>query len=104
VVQCCKTHLKELGNVSADQAELQQVSHRGAERLSGICNRLKCCLRYENELYKKLSQDFPQIGSQVKTSKGKGEVVDRHILKQTISVRLGEEADTVVELPLTEIN
>ncbi|MBD3359603.1 MAG: stage 0 sporulation protein [Candidatus Buchananbacteria bacterium] len=104
VVQCCKTHLKELGNVSADQAELQQVSHRGAERLSGICNRLKCCLRYENELYKELTQKLPQIGSQVKTSKGKGEVVDCHILKQTVSVRLGEEADTVVELPLTEIN
>lgn len=104
LVQCCKTHLKELGNVSAEQAELQQVSHRGAERLSGICNRLKCCLRYENDLYKELGDEFPALGSQVRTERGKGTVIEWHILKQTVSIKLLEDDETVIELPLSEIN
>lgn len=100
IIQCCKTHLKFLGNVSAEQAELQQVSHRGAERLSGTCNRLKCCLRYENELYEELAKSFPTIGSQVKTSRGKGEVVEWHLLRQTINVKLEGDDETIVEVPL----
>ena len=104
IAQCCKTHLRVLGNVNADQAELQQVSHRGAERLSGICGRLKCCLRYENELYKELSERFPAIGSLVKTPRGKGEIVEWHILKQTVMVKLEQEEGSVVEVPLEKVN
>jgi cell fate regulator YaaT (PSP1 superfamily) len=104
ITQCCKTHLKTLGNVNAEQAELQQVSHRGAERLSGICGRLKCCLRYENDLYKEISDKFPAIGAIVKTPRGKGEVLEWHILKQTINVKLIEDQDAIVEVPLANIH
>lgn len=104
IVQCCKTHLKVLGNVNAEQAELQQVSHRGAERLSGICGRLKCCLRYENDLYKEISQKFPGLGTMVKTPRGKGEVVNWHILKQTVNVKLKDDQDAIVEVPLDSIH
>ncbi|MCX6743253.1 MAG: regulatory iron-sulfur-containing complex subunit RicT [Candidatus Parcubacteria bacterium] len=103
ITQCCKTHLKELGNVNAEQAQLQQVSHRGAERLSGICGRLKCCLRYENDLYKELAAKFPELGSKVKTPRGKGEVLEWQILKQSVRVKLTEE-DTIVEVPLEKIS
>jgi len=103
IVQCCKTHLKELGNVSAEQAEIQQVSHRGAERLSGVCNRLKCCLRYENDLYEELSQKFPKVGSVVKTTKGKGEIIENMLLKHTVRVRLEKDESAIVEIPLSEI-
>jgi len=104
IVQCCKTHLKELGNVSSEQAELQQVSHRGAERLSGICNRLKCCLRYENQLYKELAEKFPALGSLVKTPQGKGQIVEWHVLKQTVNVRLENDAETLIEVPVDKIS
>lgn len=104
ITQCCKTHLKELGNVSAEQAETQQISHRGPERLSGICNRLKCCLRYENELYKDLSAKLPALGSVVKTQKGKATVVDWHILKQSVSVRLEGDDSTILEVPVENLS
>jgi cell fate regulator YaaT (PSP1 superfamily) len=104
MTQCCKTHLKILGNVSAEQAEAQQISHRGAERLSGICNRLKCCLRYENELYVELGAKFPPLGSKVKTPRGKGIIIECHILKQTVSVRLDEDGETIVEIPLANLS
>ena len=103
IVQCCKTFLHTLGNVSAEQAQLQQVSHRGAERLSGICGRLKCCLRYENDLYNDLAKNFPAIGRLVKTPRGKGEVIDWHILKQMVRVKLSEE-DTIIEVPIDKVS
>jgi cell fate regulator YaaT (PSP1 superfamily) len=102
LTQCCLTHLKELGNVSAEQAEMQQVSHRGAERLSGICNRLKCCLRYENDLYAEMSKNFPAVGDIIKTKRGKAQVVDWHILKQTVNIKL-EQEEAIIEIPLQEI-
>lgn len=101
IQQCCKTHLRELGNVSSDQAEIQQVSHRGAERLSGICNRLKCCLRYENDAYQELASKFPAIGSVVKTERGKGQVKEWHLLKQTVNVLIDE--DTYIEVALKDL-
>ena len=103
ITQCCKTHLRVLGNVSAEQAEVQQISNRGADRLSGICNRLKCCLKYENDLYDELSKKFPAIGKKVKTPSGKGEVTEWHILKQAVNVRLESEG-TIVEFPLNKIS
>jgi cell fate regulator YaaT (PSP1 superfamily) len=104
ITECCKTHLRVLGNVNAEQAELQQVSHRGAERLSGICGRLKCCLRYENDLYKEASDKFPAVGTLVKTPRGRGEVVEWHILKQSVMVKLEKEEGSVVEVPLEKVN
>ena len=95
---CCRRHLKVLGNVNADMAEVQQVSHRGAERLSGICGRLKCCLTYEHELYESLAKNMPAMGTQLKTAKGKGEIIGWHVLKQTVDVRLDD--DTIVEMPI----
>ncbi len=103
ITQCCKAHLKELGNVNADQAELQQVSHRGAERLSGVCSRLKCCLRYENDLYADLAKKFPEVGSIVKTTNGKGQIIENMILKEAVRIRLEKDETTIVEMPLTDI-
>ena len=102
IIQCCKTHLNVLGNVKADQAQMQQVSHRGADRLSGICGRLKCCLRYENDLYKELAENFPALGTIIKTPRGKGEVIEWHILKQTVNVKIAE--DSIIEVPVDKIN
>ena len=98
---CCSTFLGEIGNVSTDQAKDQQVAHRGSERLSGPCDRLKCCLRFEEPVYQMLARNFPEIGAKVKTEAGEGIVVERHILKNSISVNLGtEEEPVIVEVPL----
>ena len=48
---CCQGFLSDLASVSSEMAELQQVAHRGSERISGICGRLMCCLGYEQSFY-----------------------------------------------------
>lgn len=88
---CCRRFLKDLGNVSLDQAYLQQVAHRGSERISGLCGRLLCCLKYEQPMYESCAQKLPPIGSTIKTPQGKGQVTSWHILKQTVDVRVPSE-------------
>ncbi|MFA5029471.1 MAG: regulatory iron-sulfur-containing complex subunit RicT [Patescibacteria group bacterium] len=101
---CCANYLKKLGNVTSELAETQQVAHRGSERLSGVCSRLKCCLAYEADVYGELSKNFPALSSRVKTNHGKGEVVGWHVLKGTVDVKIDPEKEgdkpMVVEVPI----
>ncbi|HLD27254.1 MAG TPA: regulatory iron-sulfur-containing complex subunit RicT [Patescibacteria group bacterium] len=96
---CCKSFLDELGNVSTDIVKSQQVAHRGADRLSGACGRLKCCLRYEQPVYESLERKLPAIGSIVKTKYGSGEVIGWHTLRGTVKVNVGHKGEyNVVEV------
>ena len=97
---CCKSHLKELRSITSETAELQQIAHRGSDRLSGICGRLRCCLAYEKELYQELSKNLPPIGSIIKTPQGKGEIINWHILRQTVDVALQGDERNIIEVPV----
>lgn len=99
---CCKKYLKSLSNVTTDMAELQQVAHRGSERLSGVCGRLKCCLSYELDIYKKNVKDMPPIGSSVKTEDKEGKVTGWHILKRTIDLQI-QGAEYSLEVPVDKL-
>ena len=92
---CCHRFLDDLGNISTDLARDQQIEQRGSDRLSGTCGRLKCCLAYEAEGYKDTAQKFPPVGTMIKTSQGKGKVINWNILKHSVDVRIDDE--TVIE-------
>jgi cell fate regulator YaaT (PSP1 superfamily) len=64
-------------------------------KISGICGRLMCCLKYEEDVYEVIKQDIPPIGTRVSTPSGDGIVVDTNILKRVVKVKLidGEETD-----------
>lgn len=101
---CCKTHLKDLSSITSDLADTQQVSHRGSERLSGLCGRLRCCLAFEQKAYEELAKILPAVGSVVKTAQGKGKVVGWHTLKQTVDVVLENKEKSIIEVPVKGIN
>ncbi|PIR93881.1 hypothetical protein COT97_04110 [Candidatus Falkowbacteria bacterium CG10_big_fil_rev_8_21_14_0_10_39_11] len=96
---CCQDFLRDLGNVSSDLADLQQISHRGSDRLSGVCGRLKCCLNYEKECYQDCAKCLPAVGTKVRTDSGRGKVIGWHTLKKSVDVRL-DEGDTIIEVPI----
>ncbi|MDD5342647.1 MAG: regulatory iron-sulfur-containing complex subunit RicT [Patescibacteria group bacterium] len=87
-VLCCRRFLRQLTSVTSDYAKIQGLEHRGCERLSGVCGRLKCCLAFESEVYKKLIANLPEIGSKIKTDQGQGVVQSVNILKQTVGVEV----------------
>ncbi len=104
LTQCCIGHLKKLGNVTSEFAEHQQVVHRGSERLSGVCGRLKCCLAYEESHYQELIGKLPAVGTRVRTKHGRGEVIGWHVLRGSVNVRLDPEKEgdkpIIVEIPI----
>jgi cell fate regulator YaaT (PSP1 superfamily) len=101
---CCAKFLKELNSVTSEMAEAQQCAHRGSDRLSGSCGRLKCCLSYEIEGYKEQAKKLPPLGARVNVDGQRGIVVSHHILKQSVSVEFPPEKEgdrsTTVEVDL----
>ncbi len=88
---CCRTHLRELVSITSDMAELQQCSHRGSDRISGVCGRLMCCLSYEQECYKTCANKLPELGRKVSVDGRRGVVVGHHILKESVDVEFPAE-------------
>ncbi len=84
---CCHTWLQEFEPVSIKMAKTQGLSLNPA-KISGICGRLMCCLKYENEAYCALKAGMPDTGDRVKTPDGPGIVVDTNVLREQVRVRL----------------
>jgi cell fate regulator YaaT (PSP1 superfamily) len=84
---CCRTFLSVLKPVPMKLAK-DQKSTLDPAKISGTCGRLKCCLKYEEQLYKELKRQLPRRGTKVTTEKGKGVVVDYQIIGQTVDVEL----------------
>ncbi|MBM3256421.1 MAG: stage 0 sporulation protein [Candidatus Moranbacteria bacterium] len=101
---CCLSGIAAIQSISTEMARLQQISHRGNERLSGCCNRLMCCLAFEQDTYEKMRAKLPDIGNQVKTSLGKGVVENLKILSQEVGVKLDSDPSKVVWLKVDEIS
>ncbi|MEF8916841.1 MAG: regulatory iron-sulfur-containing complex subunit RicT [Candidatus Bipolaricaulota bacterium] len=87
---CCRRFLYDPGPVPMDFAEKQGISV-SPERITGVCGRLTCCLQYELEDYVARLEELPEKGSEVKSPKGRGEVVKRNVQKETIRIRLAQE-------------
>jgi cell fate regulator YaaT (PSP1 superfamily) len=85
---CCRAWLRVIGNVSPDYIKDQELMHRGADRLTGVCGRLKCCLRYEEEVYKYHLEHLPKVGDIIKTKAGDGKVKAVHALKHTVDLEI----------------
>ncbi|MBI3769785.1 MAG: stage 0 sporulation family protein [Deltaproteobacteria bacterium] len=94
---CCSTWLREFQAVSVKMAKEQGLS-LNPSKLSGMCGRLKCCLRYEYDTYLELRRALPRIGARVTSLKGDGEVVKQNVLRQTAIVR---RTDDGVEVEVT---
>ena len=89
---CCHTWLPDFDPVSIKMAKTQGLSLNPA-KISGICGRLMCCLKYENEAYCALKAGLPDVGDRVKTPDGLGIAVETNVLREQVKVRLLMEPD-----------
>lgn len=85
---CCVNSKGNIPSISTDMARIQQISHRGAERISGLCGRLLCCLAYETEQYKEMMVGMPEVYSVVNTKEGRGTVMEINAIEQKIKIKL----------------
>jgi len=83
---CCASYLSEFVPVSIKMAKEQNLS-LNPTKISGMCGRLMCCLKNEQDTYEYLNSKLPSIGDQVTTADGiKGEVSSVNVLRQTVKV------------------
>jgi len=90
---CCHTHLAEFVPVSIKMAKEQNLS-LNPTKISGVCGRLMCCLKNEEETYEYLNNKLPNVGDYVTTEDGyKGEVSGVTVLRQLVKVIVTVEKD-----------
>ena len=90
---CCHTFLSEFAPVSIKMAKEQNLS-LNPTKISGVCGRLMCCLKNEEETYEWLNSKLPNIGDRVTTDDGfKGEVQSVSVLRQLVKVIVNLEND-----------
>ena len=83
---CCSTYLSEFIPVSIKMAKEQNLS-LNPTKISGVCGRLMCCLKNEEETYEYLNSRLPNVGDYVTTIEGlKGEVQSVSVLRQLVKV------------------
>ena len=103
---CCHTFLSDFAPVSIKMAKEQNLSLNPA-KISGVCGRLMCCLKNEEEAYEYLNKTLPHVGTQVSTIDGfEGEVQSVSVLKQRVKVivTIDNEEKEVREYDVDELN
>lgn len=90
---CCNTFLSEFAPVSIKMAKEQNLS-LNPTKISGVCGRLMCCLKNEQEAYEELNSKLPTVGDTVETvDQLTGEVQSVSVLKQLVKVVVTLEKD-----------
>jgi cell fate regulator YaaT (PSP1 superfamily) len=98
---CCNTHMSVMPPVSMRMAKIQKSTLDPA-KISGRCGRLKCCLRFEQDVYEEFQAQLPPLGARIVTRKGQGRVLAQEILARRLLVefedgrRLPVNADEVL--------
>lgn len=97
---CCSRFLKEFNSINVKMAKDQDLSLTPST-ISGVCGRLKCCLKFEHEGYVELEKHMPRKGEFCECPQGRGRICDRNLLTQKVSVQL--EGGNVTVFPVAEI-
>ena len=83
---CCKSYLSDFVPVSIKMAKEQNLS-LNPTKISGVCGRLMCCLKNEQETYEYLNSRMPNVGDIVVSRDGtRGEVKSLNVLRQYVKV------------------
>lgn len=102
---CCKTYLSDFVPVSIKMAKEQNLS-LNPTKISGVCGRLMCCLKNEQDTYEYLNSRMPAVGDIVYTKSGvKGEVQTVNVLRQLVKLVVdnGDEKE-LRECKIEELN
>ena len=101
---CCGTFLEEFQPVSIKMAKEQNLS-LNPTKISGVCGRLMCCLKYEQDHYEQTRKKMPRVGREVNTPDGIGSVTELNIVKETVKVRIANgDSSEIKEYPLESVS
>lgn len=108
-VCCCNVWRNNFARVSIKMAK-QQGLPLNPSKISGLCGRLMCCLKHENDYYAQTAKFMPKISDTIDTPKGKGRVKETDMLRQLVTVLVTKDDDetelcvfTLEELGITPV-
>jgi len=91
---CCSTFMGDFHPVSIKMAKEQSLS-LNPTKISGLCGRLMCCLKYEQDFYEEARRQMPKVGKEIVTPEGRATVLETNILKQRVKVKMITEDGTI---------
>lgn len=97
---CCRRLGGEFNPVSIRMAKEQDLS-LNPQKISGVCGRLMCCLRYEYDAYKDFHGRAPKKNAKIATPDGEGKVVALDVPREIVSIQVGDEKP--VKVPLADM-
>ena len=93
-VCCCAGNMPEFKKVSIKMAKNQGLSLNPG-KISGLCGRLMCCLRFEHDTYEREYATFPKVDSIIETANGRGVIVESNFLTGKIKAKMDGDAANV---------
>lgn len=100
---CCGTFLGDFQPVSIKMAKEQNLSLNPI-KISGVCGRLMCCLKYEQDTYEEIRKSMPKEGKEVMTPDGVGVVCELKIITESVKVRIKKgDSFEIKEYPATDV-
>lgn len=90
---CCAQFLGEFEPVSIKMAKEQNLS-LNPTKISGLCGRLMCCLKYEQDVYEEILERMPEVGVIANTPMGRGTIIETYTLLERVKVRVRLEDGT----------
>ena len=90
---CCNTFLNDFNSVSINMAKNQYLS-LNPTKINGICGRLLCCLKYEDDTYLEMKKEYPPVGTIIRKNGIEGKVISHNLFKRSYTV---EKKDKTLE-------
>lgn len=84
---CCATFLGDFEPVSIKMAKDQNLS-LNPTKISGICGRLMCCLKYEQEMYESIRAELPKVGSIIRVGDKEMKVTEVDVIRRKLKVKM----------------
>ena len=101
---CCGAFLGDFQPVSIKMAKEQNLS-LNPTKISGLCGRLMCCLKYEQDTYEQTLKRIPRVGKDIVTPDGVGVIAEINAIKEMVKVRIRTADDSfdVREYPIDDV-
>lgn len=89
---CCSVYLQDYEKVTIKMAKVQGLS-LSPTKISGMCGKLMCCLKYESEYYMETAKEMPKLKSKVVTPDGEGNVEQLDLIRKEVVVKIPKGED-----------
>ena len=89
---CCGAFLGDFQPVSIKMAKEQNLS-LNPTKISGLCGRLMCCLKYEQDCYSQTLKKLPKVGKDIVTPDGVGVLAEINAIRERVKVRIKIDDD-----------